>query len=421
MDIMTQVDPKMVDDRATGAGRPVVRSLVGLGVLALLAYGGFRFLDHGAQAPAAMPPSDVTVAQPMTRQVVEWDDYIGRFAASQTVTLRPRVSGQIMALHFKDGDMVQKGQILFTIDQRPFAAAAAEARADAASAASTLALAQSDLRRATRLKGDDAVSQGEKDQISARVQAGQAALAAAQARLVQRMLDMEFTEVKAPIAGRVSDRRVDIGNLVTGGNSGDATPLTTINALDPIYFIFDASEALYLKAQRERQAGQPPATAQIRLQDEPAYKWSGKIDFTDNGLDPRSGTIRGRAILPNPAGFLMPGLFGDMRLANGGAATALLVPDRAVQTDQDRKSVLVVAADNTVSAKPVTLGALVDGLRVIRSGVTQNDRVIIEGMQGAMPGGKVAPRDGKITPDADADADAGMSPAPIAAQATFAQ
>jgi RND family efflux transporter MFP subunit len=418
MDMMSPVDAATVDDRAAPRGRYWSSGVAVLGVAALLAYGGFRFFDQAPIAAAATPAADVTVAKPMVRQVIEWDNYIGRFAASQTVELRPRVSGQIMALHFKDGDMVQKGQVLFTIDQRPFLAAAAEARADVASAASTLSLAQSDLRRATRLKGDDAVSKGEIDQINARVQSGRATLAAAQARLTQRMLDMEFTEVKAPIAGRISDRRVDVGNLVTGGNSGTATPLTTINALDPIYFVFDASEALYLKTQRERQAGQSPATVQIRLQDEPAYKWSGKIDFTDNGLDPRSGTIRGRATLANPGGFLMPGLFGDMRLAAGGAATAVLVPDRAVQTDQDRKTVLVVADDNAVSAKPVTLGAVVDGLRVVRSGLTPNDKVIIEGMQGAMPGGKVAPREGHITPDADSDT--GMSPAPIAAQATFA-
>jgi multidrug efflux system membrane fusion protein len=418
MDIMSPVDAAQVDDRVSGLNGNWGRGVVGLGLAALLAYGGFRYFDQATPANAGMPPADVTVAPPLMKRVVEWDDYIGRFAPSQTVELRPRVSGQITALHFKDGDMVRKGQVLFTIDQRPFQAAADEARADAASAASALALAQSDLRRATRLKGDDAVSGGEIDQIRARVQSTQAGLAAAQARLAQRMLDLEFTEVKAPIAGRVSDRRVDIGNLVTGGNSGSATVLTTINALDPIYFTFDASEALYLKAQRARQAGAPAATVQIRLQDEASYRWTGRIDFTDKGLDPRSGTIRGRAVLVNPNGFLMPGLFGDMRLADTAPATAMLVPDRAVQTDQDRKSLLVVADNNSVSAKPVTLGALVDGLRVIRSGLAPNDHVIIDGMQGAMPGGKVAPRAGRITPDTDIDA--GMASAPVAAQATFA-
>ena len=417
MDMHAQVDADDAARQAPGAGG-WGRGALALAAIAGLAYVGVRHFSQAPAAIAAMPPADVTIAQPLTRRVLEWDDYIGRFAASQTVDVRPRVSGQIMALHFKDGDMVQKGQVLFTIDQRPFMAAAAEARADVASAASTLSLAQSDLRRAGRLKGDDAVSQGELDQIHARVQAGQAALEAAQARLTQRMLDVEFSEVRAPIAGRISDRRVDIGNQVVAGG-GTGTRLTTINALDPIYFIFDASESLYLKTQRARQAGESPATVQIRLQDEPAYQWSGKIDFTDNGLDPRSGTIRGRATLANPNGFLMPGLFGDMRLAAGAPRDALLVPDAAIQTDQDRKSLLVVTADNSVAVKPVTLGALVDGLRVIRSGVTTADHVIIQGMQGAMPGGKVVPHDGKIVPDATVNT--GTAQAPISAQATFAR
>jgi RND family efflux transporter MFP subunit len=419
MDMLPQIDTDSSARRAPGQSRGWLRGAVAFAAAGGLAYLGFKYMSHAPQAAFAMPPADVTIAQPLSRRVIEWDDYIGRFAASQTVDVRPRVSGQIMALHFKDGDMVQKGQILFTIDQRPFLAAAAEARADVANAKSTLSLAQSDLRRATRLKGDDAVSRGEIDAIRARLQSGQAALEAAQARLQTRMLDVEFSDVRAPIAGRISDRRVDVGNQVVAGGGGAATRLTTINALDPIYFTFDASEALYLKTGRARQAGEPPATVEIRLQDEPAYRWKGKIDFTDNGLDPRSGTIRGRAILANPGSFLMPGLFGDMRLAAGGPIDALLVPDAAVQTDQDRKSLLVVAGDNSVSARPVTLGAIVDGLRVVRTGITTADHVIIQGMQGAMPGGKVVPHEGQIVPDAAVDT--GISPAPIAAQATFAR
>ncbi len=419
MDMQTQVDAENDARRATGGGFGWGRGVLALVVVGGIATLGVRYVSQDPAAKIAMPLSDVTIAQPLSRRVIEWDDYIGRFAASQTVDVRPRVSGQIMELHFKDGDMVQKGQILFTIDQRPFFAAAAEARADVANANSTLALAQADLRRATRLKGDDAVSQGEIDAIRARLQSGQAALEAAQARLQTRMLDVEFSEVRAPIAGRISDRRVDVGNQVIAGGGGSATRLTTINALDPIYFTFDASEALYLKTERARQAGQPAASVEIRLQDEPAYRWKGNIDFTDNGLDPRSGTIRGRATLANPGSFLMPGLFGDMRMAAGAAVDALLVPDAAIQTDQDRKSLLVVDNDNKVSVHPVTLGALVDGLRVIRTGVTTADHVIIQGMQGAMPGGKVLPHDGKIVPDANADT--GISPAPISAQATFAR
>jgi RND family efflux transporter MFP subunit len=371
-----------------------------------------------APPPPTMPPAPVTIATPIARDVTQWDDYVGRFAPSKTVEVRPRVSGQIVSLNFRDGDVVRQGQLLFTIDQRPFLAAQAEARADVASAQSTLDLARSDLARATRLTGDDAISGSEIDQLRSRVRAGEAAVAAAQARLRTRALDVEWSEVRAPISGRISDRRADVGNLVAGGQGNTGTLLTTINALDPIYFSFDASEALFLKAQRDRQQSHGETRVQIRLQDEPDYKWNGTLDFTDNGLDPRSGTIRGRATIANPGSFLTPGLFGNMRLASGGTIHALLVPDVAIQTDQARKSVLVVGKDGVVVAKPVVLGPVVDGLRIIRSGLAPADQVVIEGMQGAAPGAKVDAHPGKIVPDAAAAAPSDDS-APIAAQATF--
>ncbi len=348
----------------------------------------------------------------------QWDDYIGRFAPSRTVEMRPRVSGEVTGVHFKDGDIVRAGQLLFTIDQRPFAAALAEARANQASAASTLALAKADLGRVDRLAGDEAVSVGERDAIKARVQAAEAALAAAAARVRARALDLEFTQVRAPIAGRISDRRVDAGNLVAGGDNGSGTLLTTINALDPIYFSFDGSEALFLKAQRDRKAGgtQP---VEIQLQDESGYRWKGRLDFTDNRLDARSGTIRGRAVLANPDYFLTPGMFGNMRLGHSGTVKALLVPDAAIQTDQARKTLLVVNGAGEVAAKPVTLGPVVDGLRIIRSGLDAKDRVVISGTQVAIPGAKVTPQAGRIAPEkAAVVADRG---APPAAEATFAR
>jgi RND family efflux transporter MFP subunit len=196
--------------------------------------------------------------------------------------------------------------------------------------------------------------------------------------------------------------------------------LTTINALDPIYFSFDASEALYLKAQRDRQQGRGATRIEIRLQDEPDYRWKGTLDFTDNALDPRSGTIRGRATLANPGGFLTPGMFGNMRLASGGTIRALLVPDAAIQTDQLRKTVLVVGKDGVVAARPVTLGPVIRGLRIIRSGLAPGDRVVIEGMQAAAPGAKVDAHPGHVVPDAAAGGDDAIE-APIAAQASFAQ
>ncbi len=411
------VSEREQDDVTTGSGWR--RGGLVLIPIVLIGFAGFKVFHHGQPAAAAMPPADVTVSAPLAREVTEWDDYVGRFAASQSVEVRPRVSGQVTALHFKDGDVVKKGQVLFIIDQRPFLAAEAEARANVASAVSALTLARSDLARANRLSGDDAVSAGEIDQLRSRVQSAEAALAAAQARLRQRSLDVEWTTVRAPVSGRISDRRIDVGNLVVGGEGTSATLLTTINALDPIYFSFDASEALFLKAQRAKQQGQPATGVQVRLQDEAAYKWTGKLDFTDNGLDPRSGTIRGRATIANPGNFLTPGMFGNMRLATGGTTHALLVPDASIQTDQARKTVLVVGKDDSVTAKAVTLGATVSGLRIIRSGLAPTDRVVIAGMQGAIPGTKVSPHAGTIAPDANADQAAAETPVP--AQATFAR
>lgn len=352
-------------------------------------------LQRDEPAAAAMPTPTVEAAQPLAREVVEWDDYVGRFEASRSVEVRPRVSGAITAVHFTDGAIVRKGQLLFSIDPRPFAASLAEARASVASASSDLALARANLDRANRLIADDAVSKSDLDQLNARVRAAQAALVAAQARVQARALDAEFTRVRAPISGRISDRRIDAGNLVSAGDT-NGTLLTTINALDPIYFAFDASEGLFLKTKR---AGGEGATVQVRLQDEATYARSGRLDFTDNGLDPRSGTVRGRAVLANPDLFLTPGMFGNMRLAGGGTTRALLVPDSAIQTDQARKTVLTIAPDGTVGVKAVTLGPVVDGLRIVRSGLSANDRVVVSGTQLAMPGAKVNVRPGKIVAD----------------------
>jgi len=372
---------------------------------------------NSAPSPAAAPPAPlVTVAAPLERDINQWDDYVGRFEASRSVEVRPRVSGQVIGVHFTDGQVVQKGQLLFTIDPRPFAAALAEARASVASAQSDLSLAEINLGRAKRLVEANAVSQSDVDRLSANVRSAQAALAAARARVSARALDVEFAYVRAPISGRISDRRIDPGNIV-GANE---TLLTTINALDPIYFTFDVPESLYLKTARQRQANRGDGeTAEIRLQDEVNYSWRGKLDFTDNGISQNSGTIRARAVVPNPTLFLAPGMFGNMRLADGGTAPALLVPDAAVRTDQARKIVLVVGKDDTVAAKPVETGPLVGNLRAIRSGIVKTDRVIVQGVQFAMPGAKVKPRVTQIKFDASA-IKAPSPSSPSASQATLA-
>jgi len=393
-------------------------SLVLLPVLAIAGV-ATHYLGGNEASAVPMTPPTVTVAPPLAREITEWDDYVGRFAPSRTVEIRPRVSGEVTGVHFRDGDIVRAGQLLFTIDPRPFSAALAEARAGEASARSALALARTDLGRASRLIEDEAVSAGEVDALRAGVQAAEASLAAATARVRARSLDVEFTQIRAPIGGRVSDRRADPGNQVSGGEGTGATLLTTVNALDPIYFSFDGSEALFLKTQRNRKPGGEPAPVEIRLQDEADYRWQGRLDFTDNGLDPRSGTIRGRAVLPNPDYFLTPGMFGNMRLASAGKTNALLVPDEAVLTDQARKILLVVDAKGMVAARPVELGPVVDGLRVIRSGIGPADRVVINGVQLAPPGTTVQAKPGKValrTAEATTDL-----PASLAGEATFAR
>jgi RND family efflux transporter MFP subunit len=385
--------------------------------LALL--GGVAVLEtRGAPVTAAPPPVTVTVASPLLRQVAEWDDYSGRFEASKSVEVRPRVSGAIVGVHFADGSIVRQGQLLFTIDPRPFVAALAEAKAAAQGARSDLAIAQTNYGRALRLQGL-AVSQSDVDRLHATVQAAQAALAAADARVQSRALDVAFTQVRAPITGRISYRRIDAGNLVQGGGSGaEGTLLTTINALDPIYFTFDASEALFLKARRARESGAAPSGVEIKLQDEPDYRWHGRLDFTDNGLDAQSGTIRLRAVVSNPTQFLTPGMFGNMRLSTSGSTPALLVPDAAVQTDQARKVVLVAGKDGSVTPRPVVLGPVVDGLRVVRSGLTSADRVVIAGGQLVLPGAKVQVRPGKIEPLPVATG-AEPAPTPLNGEATL--
>jgi RND family efflux transporter MFP subunit len=410
--------PPTIDSEAAPARRRLGRSLA-LAALPVAALAGFAFTRLGGPTEAAaMPPPKVTVAAPLQRSIVEYDEYTGRFEASRTVEVRPRVSGQLQSIHFKDGDIVRQGQLLFVVDPRPFAAALAEARARVASASTAAALARSELARAERLIDDQAVSAEEVDNLRAAVRSADAAVAATQATVRAKALDVEFTRVRAPISGRISDRRVDAGNLVAGGDAGSATLLTTIHALDPIHFSFDASEALHLKSRRERGANGPAEVA-IRLQDESGYGWRGSVDFTDNGINPNSGTIRGRAVLRNPNYFLTPGMFGNMRLTGGRAVDALLVPESAVLTDQARRIVMVLDREGKVAARPVEVGPIVDGLRVIRSGLTRTDRIIISGFQKAPPGTPVVARVGRILPSPGTAAPPASS-APPASAARFA-
>jgi len=392
---LTPIEFDRISHEQTAARRSGTHRRIGWFALVAAAIVLAWFLLGRDEAPAAAPQLPVvTVATPLQQEVAEWADLIGRFEASRSVELRPRVSGQVTAVHFTDGQYVRAGQPLFTIDPRPYRAALAEAEAGVATARSDLALARSDLERALRLVEDDAVAQSEIDALRARVTAGQASVAAAQARVRSRSLDVEFATVRAPISGRISDRRVDAGNLVAAGDGAAATLLTTINAVDPIYFTFEGSEGLFLKARRE--GLDQSAKVDIKLQDETDYNWHGTLDFTDNGLDQRSGTIRARAVVRNGDGFLAPGMFGNMRLATGAPQPALLVPDTAIQTDQTRKLLLVIDNKGKVTAREVQLGPVINGLRVVKDGLSPRDQVVIEGTQMAMPGGTVQPRRGRI-------------------------
>lgn len=367
-----------------------------------------------AQAPQA---PQVTVATPLVRQVQDWDEFTGRFEAVSTVEVRARVGGYVAGVHFRDGDYVRQGQLLFTLDARPAQAALASARASLSQAQAQLALARAELDRAQTLLASQAVSQAEFDTRQAALRTAEANIAAANASVRARQLDVEFTRVTAPISGRISDRRVTPGNLVAGGSSA-ADVLTTIVSSAPIYFVFDGSESVLLKYQRQARQGAAPI--EVRLQDESGYSRTGTLNFTDNAVDTASGVIRLRAVIPNADGFLKPGMFGQARLAGSGTYQAMLVPDAAITTDQGRRAVQVVAADGSVAARPVQVGPLVDGLRVIRSGVAATDRVIIAGGQRIQaPGMKVQARTGRIQPVAQQNQAPVTTPAP-ASSASFA-
>jgi RND family efflux transporter MFP subunit len=334
--------------------------------------------------------------------VTDWDDYVGQFVAVDSVDIRPRVSGYLIGIGFKDGDLVKKGQVLFLIDPRPYQATLDQAKGQEAHAVAAAQNARTEAARGQTLLAAKAISAQAYDALVATDRQAAADLLAAQASVRTAALNLQFTRVTAPLAGRISDRRVAPGNLVTA----DTTILTNIVNLNPIRFAFTGSEALYLKYQRLNASGARASSrvnatpVQIRLQDEPTYRWNGRMDFVDNSLDTGSGTIRGRAVVDNPNYFLTPGMFGHMRLMGSGPYRGLLIPDQAITTDQGRQIVYVVGGDDKVSQHVIDPGPLYDGLRVIRSGVAANDRVVIDGLQRAKPGAKVTPRAGHIVAQA---------------------
>jgi RND family efflux transporter MFP subunit len=344
----------------------------------------------------------VQVSAPLAKRVTNWDEYTGRFEASEQVEVRARVSGFLDSLHFRDGALVQKGDLLFTIDQRPYRLAVDVARAEVARAKAQVELAQNEVDRAEGLTQNRTITARDVDQRRANLNSAIGSQQGAEANLKTAELNLEWTQVRAPLAGRISNRRVDPGNLIAGGQTG-ATLLTTIVASDPIYVTYDASEADYLRYTRQTgdlrrvSTREETTPAEVRLADEPAWKRKGHIDFVDNALNARSGTIRGRAVFDNKDQFLTPGTFGRLRVFSG-EMDALLVPDTVISSDQASKIVLTIGPENKVVPKPVVLGQISEGLRVIVKGLAADDKVIIGGFANPMvrPGATVTPQPGEI-------------------------
>jgi len=363
---------------------------------ALLLAGGCGQSQTQAQN-AAPPPPQVTVSKPVKKLVSEHDEYVGRFIPFDFVEVRARVSGYLQTIHFTDGQLVKKDDPLFTIDPRPFQASLDQAKAAVEQAKANLAFAEADLARGESLRTGTTITQQALDQRLQAKRVAIAAVAAQEAAVRQAELDLQFTELKAPISGRIGDRRVSVGNLVTGGAAG-TTLLATIASIDPIRFEFTMDEASYLRYVRAAStAGAHSANrgmtlpARLKLIDEVDFTRDGKIDFIDNAIDRSSGTIRGRAEFENADGRLTPGMFGRIQISVGTPAEALLVPDAAVGTEQVRKFVYVVGNDNVATPKYVTLGQAVEGLRVVKSGLKADDVIIINGLMRVRPGAKVTP------------------------------
>ncbi len=373
---------------------------------ALLVYLGFA-PRNADQAAASAPPQPVTVSQPLQREVDTRVGFLGQFSAIDRVELRAQVGGTLTEIHFKDGQIVHKGDLLFVIDPRPYEIRLAQAQAALETAIARVALASNQLSRAQSLKRNEFATQETVDQRTNDQDASRAAVEDAKARVRDAQLDLEYCRVRAPFTGRIGARQVSIGSLVAGSRAATSptTLLTTLVSLDPLYLDFDMSESDFLTFSRERaRVGGPLANkVAISLSDENSFIREGTLDFIDNALDRSSGTIHARATVPNPDMFLAPGQFARLRVAIAPPSQVYLLPDAAVMLDQSQRLVMTVGPDATVKPKIVTTGDLRGGLRVIRSGLEASDRVVIDGLVRAIPGTKVAPQDGVIHYDAAAD------------------
>src|SRR5262245_6127383 len=367
--------------------------------LACAGLGGCR----STNPPPVEAAPQVVVAAPLAVRLAEWDEYTGRFEATDRVDVRARVDGYLDSIHFRDGAIVQSGDLLFVLDPRPYEAALEGAQADVVRAQTRVELATTDFTRGEALFAIRGISQEDFDRRMQARKEAEAALIVARAAERVAALNVEFTRVRAPIGGRIAQNYVSVGNVISGGQAG-STLLTTIVAVDPIQFVFDASEADYLKYNRMNASGErrtsrdAPNPVRIRLLDEPSFTHTGTMDFVDNRVDPATGTIRGRALVPNPGGFLTPGQFGRLQLLGSGEFDALLIPDSAILSDQSRRFVWVLGKDDLPEQRVVEPGNLERGLRIVRAGLQRDDRIVINGMQRVRAGARVTPTAGRIEP-----------------------
>jgi RND family efflux transporter MFP subunit len=373
------------------------RAALAAAVLAVLSAGCDQGQPQATQSKGPPPPS-VSVSQPAQREIIEWDEYTGRFDATQTVEIRARVSGYLNEVRFKDGQEVKQGDVLFAIDPRPFERALEQARAELFAANTKVENANLDVTRGQPLLERKFISDKTFDDRMALLRDTQAAVKVAEAKVKSAELDLSFATIAAPISGRIGRTLVTAGNWVSAGSASGATLLTTIVSQDPIYIYFDVSENNYIKykrlAERGLKAGAADvgAAVEVALPDERGFPHKGLVDFLDNRLDQGTGTLRARAVLANKAGLFSPGQFARVRVTGAPSYAGFLLPDEAIGTDQTNKYVYVVDGDGTVERRGVKLGPLVDGLRVVREGLAATDWVVTRGLQRVRAGLKVEPK-----------------------------
>lgn len=387
--------------------RPLSRATTSTALLAL-ALGSASCRPSAGGPPAAPPPPRVTVVEAVKKEVVEWDEYTGRLDAKESVEIRARVSGYLDKIHFEEGKMVKAGDLLFTIDRRPYEAEHAVASADMEQAKTRAELAESDFERARKLVETRAISQEDFDTRAKTAAAARSSVKAAEARVTIAKLDLDFTEVRSPIAGRIGRALVTQGNLIIGGTSG-TTLLTNVISMDPIYGFADVDEKASLKYRRLAASGKRESAVntripcEMKLPDEEGFPHRGEVDFVDSRINASSGTVNVRAVFPNKEALLIPGTFFTVRVHGSGKYEAVLIPDRALATDQAQRFVYVVAEGSVAQFRPVKLGPMIDGLRVITEGLKPGEKVILEGIINVRPGAPVTVVTAEATPDPAAD------------------